>query len=106
MAAKQKTITIADAARERLARYAARLGINASAAIAEALRLADLPDATYAQISALALDLDQDVRDILIQAVQALYEREIGTPERDVLAELDDLRARVDALAAEQNDRT
>jgi len=58
----------------------------------------NLPKQTREQIRALILDLDMDATDVIVRAVAELWQREIGEPERDVLAELDDLRARLDAL--------
>jgi len=59
-----------------------------------------LPPLTRQQIKALISDLDMDARDVVIRAVDELWQREIGTPERDVLAELDELKAAVAALRA------
>ena len=95
MASERKNITLDDAARAALARFAAVLGSSDSAAIAEALRRADLPPETQAQLRALSLDLDMDTRDVLMMAVAQLYQRELGTPERDVFAELDAIKARI-----------
>lgn len=39
-----------------------------------------------------------DARNVVIRAIAELWQREIGTPDRDLAAELDDLRARLDAL--------
>ena len=90
-----KNITLDANARASLARFAAVLGSSDSAAIAEALRRADLPPETQAQLRALMLDLDMDARDVLMMAVAQLYQRELGTPERDVFAELDAIKARI-----------
>lgn len=57
-----------------------------------------LPLLTRQQIKALILDLDMDARNVVIRAIAELWQREIGTPDRDLAAELDDLRARLDAL--------
>lgn len=62
-----------------------------------------LPKQTREQIKALILDLDLDARDVIILAVAQLWQREIGEPERDVLAELDELKWRVDNLAGANN---
>jgi len=59
-----------------------------------------LPPLTRQQIKALIFDLDMDARDVVIRAVAELWQREIGEPERDVFAELDELRAAVAALSA------
>lgn len=62
-----------------------------------------LPLATRRQIAALMMDLDQDATSVVVIAVRALYDREIGpAADRDVLAELDELRARLDALERPQ----
>ncbi len=58
----------------------------------------ELPPITRQQVQALMLDLDLDARDVVIRAVAELWRREIGEPERDLAMEIDDLRARVDAL--------
>ena len=59
------------------------------------MRRADVPPATREQLAALMLDLDMDARDVLIMSVAQLYQRELGTPERDVFAELDAIKARI-----------
>lgn len=48
------------------------------------------------EVTALALDLDLSHRDVLILAVAQLWQREIGEPDRDVLGELDEVKARLD----------
>ncbi len=58
----------------------------------------ELPELTRRQIKALILDLDMDARNVVIRAIAELWQREIGTPDRDLAGELDDLRARLDAL--------
>lgn len=58
----------------------------------------ELPPLTRQQIQALILDLDLDAREVVIVAIQQLWQREIGEPERDVLAELDELKTRLTAL--------
>lgn len=55
----------------------------------------NLPKLTREQIQALILDLDLDARDVVILAVAQLWQREIGEPERDVLAELDAIKAHI-----------
>ena len=90
-----KNITLDANARASLARFAAVLGSSDSAAIAEALRRADVPPETQTQLRALSLDLDMGTRDVLIMSVAQLYQRELGTPERDVFAELDAIKARI-----------
>lgn len=57
-----------------------------------------LPERTREQIAALILDFDMDARDVVILAVAQLWQRELGEPERDVCAELDELRAEVARL--------
>ena len=59
----------------------------------------ELPELTRKQIQALILDLDMDARSVVITAIAQLWQREIGEPDRDFGAEIDDLRARLDALA-------
>ncbi len=90
-----KNITLSEAARASLARFAAAERLNDSAAIAEALRRADAPPETRQQLAALAHDLNMDTRDVLIMSVAQLYQRELGTPERDVFAELDAIKVRL-----------
>jgi hypothetical protein len=59
-----------------------------------------LPQRTLDQIAALRMDLDANATDVLITAIDRLWQWEIGpTSERDIYAELDELRARLDALA-------
>lgn len=95
-----KNITLSEAARTALARFAAAEQLNASAAIAEALRRADLPPETRWQLVALTHDLDMDVRDVLSMAITQLHARELGEETRDWLEELADLQRRVAALEA------
>lgn len=57
-----------------------------------------LPLLTREQIAALMSDLNTDARSIIIMAVAQLWQREIGEPDRDVLAELDELRSRISKL--------
>lgn len=52
----------------------------------------DLPPLTRQQIKALMSDLDQDARSVIIVAVAELYGRELGEPDRDIYAELDELK--------------
>ena len=61
-----------------------------------------LPLLTRQQIKALSLDLDLDARTVIIVAVAALWQRERGEPERDILAELDELKAALAALRIER----
>lgn len=61
----------------------------------------ELPELTRKQIQALILDLDMDARGVVITAIAQLWQREIGEPDRDFGAEIDELRARLDALAKE-----
>lgn len=56
----------------------------------------DLPQITRQQIQALILDLDLDARNVVIRAVAELWQREIGEAPRDLAAEIDELRARLD----------
>lgn len=57
-----------------------------------------LPDLTKTQIAALMGDLDTDARSIIIMAVAQLWQREIGEPDRDVFAELDEVKRRLGAI--------
>ena len=65
----------------------------------EAPRFA-LPLHTRQQIAALMSDLDQDARSVIIIAVAQLWQREIGEPDRNLAAELDELKRRMDELSA------
>lgn len=53
-----------------------------------------LPLETRTQIKALMGDLDQDARSVVIIAVAELYRREVKN-ERDVFAELDEIKAKL-----------
>lgn len=55
----------------------------------------ELPALTKQQIKALILDLDLDAREVIIRAVADLWRREMGEPERDVFAELDEIKAKL-----------
>lgn len=99
-----------DAKRILAAEAAARFGGNQSQAVRAAVeRLArrmdvdDLPEHTQQEIRALRLDLDMaDARDVVILAIAQLWQREIGEEERDVLAELDDVKQRLTALESRE----
>lgn len=54
-----------------------------------------LPLLTRQYIKALMADLDQDARSVVIIAIAELWERECGTPERDIYAELDAIKAKL-----------
>ena len=58
----------------------------------------ELPALTRQQIQALMTDLDESARDVVIQAVALLWRREIGEPDRDLSAEIDEMKARVALL--------
>jgi len=58
----------------------------------------ELPARTLIQIEALMHDLDQSARDVVIQAVALLWQREIGEPDRDLSAEIDEMKAIVALL--------
>lgn len=60
-----------------------------------------LPRATREQIAALMDDLDTSARDVVIQAVAQLHQRELGQPDRDLAADVDNLFAAVAAIARE-----
>ena len=49
------------------------------------------------QVKGLILDLDLDLEDVVYRAVAELWQRELGEVERDVFAELDAIKARLDA---------
>lgn len=56
---------------------------------------------TREQIRALMLDLDMDAQDVIAVAIRELWGREVGpASERDVLSELDELKAAVARLSA------
>lgn len=57
-----------------------------------------LPPRTRQEIQALMLDLDATAVDVIVMAVAEKYQRELGQPERDVFAELDELKQQVAAL--------
>lgn len=65
----------------------------------------ELPPLTRQQIQALILDLDLDAREVVIVAVAQLWQREVGEPDRDLTAEIDELRARIDALVTTELNR-
>jgi hypothetical protein len=54
-----------------------------------------LPLQTRRQIKALATDLDQDARSVVIIAIAELWQREIGEPDRDLAAEIDAIKAQL-----------
>jgi len=93
-------------AKATLAAEAQRFGGNQSEAVRAAIaRLArrmdieDLPEQTQQQIKALQLDLDiADGRDVVIIAIAQLWQREVGEPERDLAAELDELKQAIEEL--------
>jgi len=58
----------------------------------------NLSRTTREQIKALILDLDQDATAIVELAIAQLWQRELGEPERDLAAELDELKAEIKAL--------
>jgi hypothetical protein len=55
----------------------------------------ELPALTKQQIQALILDLDLDARNVIIRAVAELWQRECGTPERDIVADVDRILAKL-----------
>jgi len=55
----------------------------------------ELPPLTRQQIQSLMLNLDLDAREVIIRAVAELWQREVGGPERDVWAEIDEIKARI-----------
>jgi hypothetical protein len=59
-----------------------------------------LPKQTREQIKALIIDLDLDARDVVIRAVAELHQRKHRDRDRNVYAELDELKAAVAALSA------
>lgn len=54
-----------------------------------------LPILTRQQIVALILDLDMDARSVVIRAVADLHQRELGAPDRDVFAEIDEIKTKL-----------
>lgn len=48
------------------------------------------------RIKDLILDIDMDLEDVVMRAVAELWQREIGAPDRDLAAEIDALRQRLD----------
>lgn len=55
----------------------------------------NLTKQTREQIRALILDLDMDATEVVELAIAQLWQREIGEPERDVLAEIDEIKAHI-----------
>lgn len=55
----------------------------------------ELPAHTRQEIQALILDLDMSARDVVILAITQLHQREIGTPDRDLAAEIDAIKAKL-----------
>lgn len=55
----------------------------------------ELPPLTRQQIAALILDLDMDAREVVIRAVAELWQREIGEPDRDLAAEIDEIKQKL-----------
>lgn len=55
-----------------------------------------LPPLTRQQIKALVLDLDLDAREVIIRAVAEFWQHEIGEADRDLAAELDEVKRRLD----------
>ena|SRR6266496_2970693 len=53
----------------------------------------ELPPLTRQQIKALMSDLDADARSIIIMSIAELWQREIGEPDRDLAAEIDEIKA-------------
>lgn len=60
-----------------------------------------LPLLTRQQIAGLMSDLDQDARSVVIIAIAELWQREIGEPDRDLAAEIDELKVKVQEIVAE-----
>ena len=58
-----------------------------------------LPQKTLDQIAALRMDLDLNATEVVVRAIQRLYDWEISPPsERDLYAELDEMNKRLSAL--------
>lgn len=55
----------------------------------------DLPLVSRQQIAELMSDNDETLRDCLIICIAERWQREIGTPDRDVFAELDEIKAKL-----------
>lgn len=55
----------------------------------------DLPEATRVQLAELMSDNDESLKDCIIICVSERWQRECGTPERDIYAELDEIKAKL-----------
>lgn len=55
----------------------------------------DLPEATRRQLLELMNDNEESLKDCIIICVAERWQRECGTPERDVFAELDAIKAKL-----------
>lgn len=58
----------------------------------------NLSEQTRQEIQGLILDLDMNAIDVVERAIHRLWQEEMGEPERDVYAELDELRQRIEGL--------
>lgn len=89
---KRQNFSFDEQTKRDLAALAARHGNNESEAVRVAIAIyaAALP-----HLSALILDLDMDAPDIVKMAVAQLAQREIGEGDRDIYAELDELKERL-----------
>ena len=63
-----------------------------------------LAQRTKEQIKALILDLDMDATQVVELAIAQLWQREIGEPDRDFGAELDELKALVAAIVPQKEE--
>lgn len=88
----------------RTATFAATAGTSMARAfnVDAARNSFELPELTRKQIQALMLDLDLNAVDVVETAIAQLWQREIGDEPRDLAAEIDELRARLDALTTKE----
>jgi hypothetical protein len=55
----------------------------------------DLPEATRAQLAELMSDNDETLKDCVIICIAERWQREYGTPERDLVADVDRILAKL-----------
>lgn len=63
-----------------------------------------LPLHTRQQIKALCVELTLDAREVVINAIAAYAKEIFDVPERDVFAEIDEIKAQLGALRKEELD--
>jgi len=95
---KRQNFSLDEASKTKLARLAQNFGGNESEAIRQLLAAAPSAPLFWQQLQALALDLDEDREGVVTLAITQLWQRESGDPDRDVLAELDELKADIAEL--------